>query len=155
MLHKVSTHNLYKRPEPLRPIFFQNQLSLHLYSTIIPYKLPELLLPIIVGLNYSMESINAYKLLELLSPIISGISCSMKSANAYNGRCHYYLQIARTTIAYNYSSTMHQALVFYIKAEIIKETLIEKVNLHYIVLAVQISHRHGNKKPLSSTQKNQ
>ena len=34
--------------------------------------------------------------------------------------------------------SMHQALVFYIKAEIIKETLIEKVNLHYIVLAVEI-----------------
>ena len=82
MLHKVSTHNLYKWPEPLRPLFFQNQLSLHLFSTIA-YKLPELLLPIIVGLNYSMKSINAYKLLELLSPIILGISCSVKSASAY------------------------------------------------------------------------
>ena len=27
---------------------------------------------------------------------------------------------------------MHQAIVFYIKAEIIKKTLIEKINLHYI-----------------------
>ena len=98
-------------------------------------------MPTIVGLSCSMKSINAHKLPELLSPVISGVSCNVKSANAYTyvfGRCHYCLQIARTTIAYNYLSTMHQALVFYIKGKIIKGTLIEKVNLHYIVLAVQI-----------------
>ena len=67
----------------LGELFVGEKCESLLFSTIIAYKLPELLLPIIVGLSCSMKSINAYKLPELLSPIISGISCSMKSANAY------------------------------------------------------------------------
>ena len=82
---KVITRSsyLYKKSKALNIIFIQNHLNLQILSTINAYKLPEPLIPTIIGLFGFVKSTKAFWFLKHYQIKIVCFSISKTCINAY------------------------------------------------------------------------